>query len=293
LRGHASGVRVLTLTPDGQTLISGDETGVIKVWQLPTGLEKYTLREHFREISNPNARTIQESLIREPVGISTITIRRDGETFASGDLGGHIKIWNLETGKLLRTLSTFRESGEGTAKPFAYSSVDSIIFSSDARTLASTGSDNTVPTFMEWNLSTGEVIRTVLLPGQSSTISSVVLSYDGNTLVSGDIGNVVKIWDLTTEKDVRTLSGGASAELSISSDNKTLIGVSVHDTITLWNLASGQVIRQIKPVTSSLFGFVSAAVSSDGKIVIGGDSNGTVKLWNLTMMEESFELCTK
>jgi WD40 repeat protein len=292
LRGHTSGVRIVAISPDSKTLISGDETGVIKVWELSTGLEKYALREHFRETVNPNARTAQESLRREPVGISTLTIRRDGETFASGDLDGHIKIWDLKTGKLLRTLSTFREVGEGTAKSFTYSSVESIIFSSDGRTLSSGGSNNSVPTFMVWNLSTGEVIRTLLLPDQPSTIGSVALSLDGNTLVSGDIGNVTKIWDLTTEKEVRILSGG-SGQVSFSPDGKALLVVSIHDTITLWNLASGQIIHQIKPATNSLFGFVSAAVSHDSTIIIGGDSNGTVKIWNLTNTEESRELCTK
>jgi WD40 repeat protein len=292
LRGHSSGVRIVAISPDSKTLISGDETGVIKVWELSTGLEKYALREHFRETVTPNARTVQESFRREPVGISSVAIRRDSETFASGDLNGYIKIWDLKTGKLLRTLRTFRELGEGSAKSFTYSSVESMIFSSDGRTLASGGSNNTVPTFMVWNLSTGEVIRTLILPEQPSTIGSVVLSLDGKTLVSGDIGNVTKIWDLSTGKEVRTLTGG-SGQLSFSPDAKALLVVSIHDTITLWNLASGQIIHQIKPVTNSLFGFVSAAVSHDGKIIIGGDSNGTVKIWNLTNTAESRELCTK
>jgi WD40 repeat protein len=292
LRGHTSGVRIVAISPDGKTLVSGDETGVIKVWELSTGLEKYTLREHFRETVNPNVRTVQESFRRESVGISSVTIRRDSQTFASGDLNGNIKIWDLETGKLLRTLSTFHEVGEGTAKSFTYSSVESMVFSSDGKNLASGGIDNTVPTFMVWNLSTGEAIRTMLLPDQPSTISSVSLGLDGNTLVSGDIGNVTKIWDLTTGKEVATFSGG-SGQLSLSPDGKALLVVSIHDAITLWDLASGQIIHQIKPVTNSLFGFVSAAVSQDGTVIIGGDSNGTVKMWNLTNPEESRELCTK
>jgi len=43
-----------------------------------------------------------------------------------------------------------------------------------------------------WNLDTGKQIRTLL--GHSETVTSLALSPDGKTLVSGSEDNTIKIW---------------------------------------------------------------------------------------------------
>ncbi len=82
LQAHGSGVNGLTLTPDGQTLIScGDKH--IKLWSLPNGDPLKTFEGHEGSVM---------SLATTP----------DGTLLASGDNGGRIHLWSLSDG-LMRT----------------------------------------------------------------------------------------------------------------------------------------------------------------------------------------------
>ncbi|MEH1884926.1 WD40 repeat domain-containing protein, partial [Nostoc sp.] len=91
--------------------------------------------------------------------VSSVSFSPDGKTLASGSDDKTIKLWNLETGKEIRTLT-------GHSK-----SVSSVSFSPDGKTLASGSADKTIKL---WNLETGKEIRT--LTGHSKSVSSVSFS---------------------------------------------------------------------------------------------------------------------
>ncbi|MEH2243681.1 hypothetical protein [Nostoc sp.] len=71
------------------------------------------------------------------------------------------------------------------------SSVYSVGFSPDGKTLASGSNDKTIKL---WDVSTGKAIKT--LTGHSSTVLSVGFSPDGKTLASGSNDKTVILWDL-------------------------------------------------------------------------------------------------
>ncbi|MEH2189636.1 MAG: ribosome assembly protein 4, partial [Nostoc sp.] len=75
------------------------------------------------------------------------------------------------------------------------STVYSVGFSPDGKTLASGSSDNTIKL---WDVSTGKAIKT--LTGHSSRVYSVGFSPDGKTLASGSSDNTIKLWDVSTGK---------------------------------------------------------------------------------------------
>merc|ERR1711998_339120 len=75
------------------------------------------------------------------------------------------------------------------------SSVFSVCYSPDGKTLASGGYDNTVRI---WDVMSGECVH--VLNGHSSWVTSVCYSPDGKTLASGSNDKTVRIWDVMSGK---------------------------------------------------------------------------------------------
>ncbi|MCA2650224.1 MAG: hypothetical protein IM326_02710, partial [Microcystis sp. M020S1] len=163
--------------------------------------------------------------------VLSVNFSPDGKTLVSGSDDKTIKLWNVETGKEIRTLYGHDNS------------VTSVNFSPDGKTLVSGSDDNTIKL---WNVETGQEIRT--LYGHDSYVSSVNFSPDGKTLVSGSYDKTIKLWDVETGQEIRTLYGHDNFVYSVnfSPDGKTLVSGSNDKTIKLWNVETGQEIRTFK-----------------------------------------------
>ncbi len=83
-----------------------------------------------------------------------------------------IKIWNLQTGELIRTLTGY------------LTAILSVAIHPDGKTLASSSKDEIIRL---WNLQTGGILETF------SGLSLLAFSADGKTLVSGGKNGRIKI----------------------------------------------------------------------------------------------------
>jgi WD40 repeat protein len=92
---------------------------------------------------------------------------------------GDLKLWDVASGQLLRTLS-----GHSSA-------VTSVAFSPDGQTLASGSWDHSIKL---WDVASGHMIRTQ--KGDNFEVASVAFSPDGRTLASGGTDNI-KLWDVS------------------------------------------------------------------------------------------------
>jgi WD40 repeat protein len=88
-----------------------------------------------------------------------------------------VKVWDAETGALIRTLSGHNDD------------VISAAYSPDGRRIVSGSLDNTVKV---WDAETGALIRT--LSGHDGSVNSATYSPDGRRIVSAS-RNTVKVWD--------------------------------------------------------------------------------------------------
>jgi serine/threonine protein kinase len=124
-----------------------------------------------------------------------------------------------------------------------------------------------------------------IMTGHSSLVRSAAFSPDGKTLVSGSGDKTIKLWNLLTGEQIRTLPrhSDSVSSVAISPDGKTLVSSSGDKTIKLWNLETGEEIRTLPGHSDSVS---SVAISPDGKTLISGSWDKTIKLWNLETGEE-------
>jgi WD40 repeat protein len=120
-----------------------------------------------------------------------------------------------------------------------------------------------------------------------SKVLSVALSADGQTLVSGSDDSTIKVWNLASGQELRTLKGHtfmAFKSVALSADEQTLVGGSSFGEIYVWNLASGQELRTLK---GPIYYFVwSVALSADGQTLVSASMNQPIKVWNLATGRE-------
>ncbi|BAY27998.1 WD-40 repeat-containing protein [Calothrix sp. NIES-2100] len=116
-------------------------------------------------------------------------------------------------------------------------------------------------------------------------VNSVTFSPDSKTLVSGSGDKTIKIWNLATGQEIRTLNGHSYSvrSVAISPDGKTLASSSWDKTIKIWSLATGQEIRTLNGHSHWV---KSVAFSPDGKTLASGSDDKTIKIWNLATGQE-------
>lgn len=123
-------------------------------------------------------------------------------------------------------------------------------------------------------------LNLVVQTGHISCVSEVAFSPDGKTLASGSWDNSVKLWDVASGQEVKSLEGhtGWVWSVAFSPDGKTLASGSGDKTIRLWSVESGEVIKTLDGHTDWV---QPIAFSPDGKLLASGGRDNTIRLWNI------------
>jgi F-box and WD-40 domain protein MET30 len=101
------------------------------------------------------------------------------------------------------------------------------------------------------------------------------LQFRDNILATGSYDSTIKIWDIETGQEVRTLVGHASGIRALQFDDKKLISGSLDHTIKIWDWQSGECVNTMTCHTDSVI-----SVHFDGKWLASGSIDRSVKLFN-------------
>ena len=198
--------------------------------------------------------------------IGSVAFSPDGRLLASGSNDDVIKLWDVRTGKYLR--SFFDSHGS-----------DWVAFSPDGRMLASAGGS---PSYAEaailiWDAASGQEVRTI--SPHVYFIGPVAFSRDGKLIAavtdSPDGKNpVARLWDVASVNEVRTLSG-FRGPLAFSPDGRTLAAANA-DSISIIDIASGNPLRTISGRVSHDLIF-----NSGGQMLVAGTGDNAITFWDV------------
>ena len=200
--------------------------------------------------------------------VNAVTFSSDGRYIVSGSDDNTVKLWEVSTGREIRTFI-------GHAKP-----VYSVALSPDDRYALSGSADETIKL---WDIQTGKKIRTFIgnttFTGYRGTVYSVVFSPDGKYIASGRQDRTVRLWETSSGKEIRTMTGHAGMVKSVafSPDGRHIVlSGSGDNTVRLLEASTGRKLRTFKGHTSSVN---AVAFSPNGKYIASGSFDNTVRLW--------------
>lgn len=124
-----------------------------------------------------------------------------------------------------------------------------------------------------------EIIRT--LSGHQDWVRAVVVTDDGRLALSASHDKTIKIWELSSGREVRTLAGqgGWINSVAVSGDGRVALSASSSERqIKVWNLEDGQLLHTLEgheaPVND-------IALTPDGLLALSASHDRTLKLWNV------------
>ncbi|MEI8345338.1 MAG: WD40 repeat domain-containing protein, partial [Candidatus Omnitrophota bacterium] len=194
-------------------------------------------------------------------GIRVQAFSPDGSLFATGDLSGHVAVWNTSTGQKL-----FGSQGGHLEQ------VTQLAFSPDGATLVSAGYDGEL---IFWDVRTG--LQKIQLRGyHSKSVTNLVYSPDGKTVASASYDKKVILWDAATGRWRRLLTSYCpewANDLAFSPDSTGIVVGCADGTIMVWDAATGLLGQGFRGPANAVR---RVAYSPDGKTLAAGYHDGLI-----------------
>lgn len=189
LAAHAENITGLALSRDGLLLATASGDDRCKVWNLA------------------NRRCLLTIEQENEYDATCVDFSPDAKFIAVGDGENSVKVYRVESGELLLTLTGHREA------------VSAVVFAPNGERILSASSDDTIRI---WDATTGAELRT--LRGHTDDIAGLALDRSGARLLSGGADRLAILWDLSTGKELErwTVPSAAITAAALSPDGRRI-----------------------------------------------------------------------
>jgi WD40 repeat protein len=215
--------------------------------------------------------------------LKSVALSSDGNTFFSlgGLVDARLQLWDAGTGK-----KTYQQEIVSAA---VYSADGSMVF-------AATGEGAKQEEFYRQVIALDTVTgkKRHLFQGSDYSIAALALSPDGKTLAVAGSHDVIRLWDLATQKQIQWLpwvrgtpeapwARGSAQALAFSRDGTLLAAGGWGNTVRLWDWRTGKELFDVghhAAVGELVF-------SPDGKALISRGLDDTIRVWEMPAGKES------
>lgn len=244
-------VTALAFLLDGSMLASGSTDGMIRLWNVHSGVQTYELSGHNGMVTDIAATPHNDHII------------------ASASLDGKVRLWNACTGVQMHTLPDY-DAG-----------VSALAFSPGSKFLAIALDDQTVRLC---DAVTGEQVLKIERGEETDGYlpAEMAVSPVEQLLAVAMSDCNIQLWDLLMGKPTKRLKGHASPVIAVdfSPDGSTIASSSFDRTIRLWNSITGKKKLRIE-VQATLLAF-----SYDGTMLASESPDNTLHLFNTSTGEQ-------
>jgi tricorn protease-like protein len=239
---------ILISSLDGQMIISGNGYNAITVWRVNTG-------EKIKNFPGRASYTV------------AIAFSSNGKTFANTTEDGTINLWSVETGEIIKVLSSTQEN----QNLFSFDIISSLAFDTNNQFIVSMSQKGLIKV---WKLETNQIVKTFNIP--QSRISPA-LSPDGCTIAVENRSNILLI-NAKTGQEIGSFPTGLRfiTTLEFSNDGRILAGAG--ETIKLWTVEQGQ---EIQTFIGHKQGVLAVRFNFDNSILASAGADALVKFWEV------------
>ncbi len=215
---------------------------------------------------------LRHTLRGHTAAVYRMTLSPDGRILVSSSNDNTVRLWDMESGRLLRTLE---HRGD----------VVCVAWSPDGRMLA-TGTFSGKKVY-QWDATTGRQIR--VLGEHGKEVLWVAWSPDGRMLASCSGDRTIRLWDPGNGRALRKLDGHKNEVESVawSPDSRRLCSGSRDDTVRLWDAETGKTFLTLSGHKGLIF---CVSWSPDGRHIASGSRDQTVRIWNPETGQQQYVL---
>ncbi len=248
LEGHTEAVTVVCLSANGKLALSGSRDTTVRVWEIASGRCLHTLEGHTGGVtavslsadgrwalsSDPSSirlwdvttgRCLRVIEGEQWMGITAANLSADGREIIAGYANnrispqimpkhGPVERWETASG---RRLSTFGELVHEVTTMSLSSDGKLVIYGCELTAAVEAG-------LWLWEVSSGRCLGT--LNSGRDWAQSMSLSADGRFALSGNVGEITRLWDVTSQRCLHTLISDGASSVSLSADGQfALLGI--------------------------------------------------------------------
>jgi WD40 repeat protein/beta-lactamase regulating signal transducer with metallopeptidase domain len=306
---HGADVTFVAFGPEGKTLITAGQDNTIRLWDLASRKEirRFTRAKppalkppEGKDKPAPTEKDVAQAMMeimggaQNNSGSIRAAVAAGGKILAAGS-GNSIHLWDVETGKELRSID---DVGGGLA---------GLVFSPDGRTLAGRTSNGSL---YLWTVETGKQLHHIKPAKRPANNDGLVLTFGGRPAIAPGLAftpdskslvavateyekdqaiRYIKVWNAATAEEERKIKvpEGANVTALAAAPGGKYLAFGAGDAVHVCEADTGKEIRQLKPADG---GVVAMVFALDGKTLAVRGRNQRVRLWETETGKELHQL---